>query len=88
MRSTVQVFLSISELKFQRLRFQIRGFRLEGVAKINFSQKSFFIDLGPDFVRFLVALGAVFLVFCALKTDLKTDDIWCGDGSFCASAIT
>ena len=36
--------------------------------------------LGIDFCRFLEALGAAFLVFGALKTDLKIEGFECGHG--------
>ena len=56
-------FLSISESKFRRLGLHVQGFHKEGIAKINFSQKSFFVDFGIEFYFFLETLGAVFLVF-------------------------
>ena len=49
------------------LGLQIQGFRMECIAKINFSQKSCFMDFRHEFSRFVEVLGAVFLVFCALK---------------------
>ena len=49
----------------------LQGFRLEGVAKTMFSQKSFIGDSRVDFWCFLEALGAGFLSFCALETSLK-----------------
>ena len=60
-------FLSISESKFRCLGLQIQGFRMEGIAKIDFSQKSCFMDFGHEFGCFVEVLGAVFLVFCASK---------------------
>ena len=56
-------FLSISETKFQGLGLPNRGFRMERIAKIDFSRKSFFIQFGVDLCRFLEAWEAVFLVF-------------------------
>ena len=40
---------------------------MEGIAKINFSQKSCFMDFWHEFGRFVEVLGTVFLVFCASK---------------------
>ena len=37
---------------------------MEGIAKIDFSQKSCFMDFGHERGRFVEVLGAVFLVFC------------------------
>ena len=48
-----------------------QGFRMEGIAKNMFSQKSFIGDSGVDFWCFLEALGAGFLSFSALETGLK-----------------
>ena len=39
-----------------------------GIAKINLSQKLFFMNFGGRLYRFLGALKTGFLVFCALKT--------------------
>ena len=60
-------FLSISESKY-------RGLRSEGIAKIDLSWKSFLMNSGVDWCCFLEASGPVFLVFWALKTDLKIED--------------
>ena len=65
------ILLLISEPKFRCLGLPNRGFRIEGIAKIDLSQKSFFINFGVEFCCFLKALGAVFLVFWALKTGLE-----------------
>ena len=45
-------FLSISESKFRRLGLPNRGFRMEGIAKIDFSWKSFLMNFGIDFYVF------------------------------------
>ena len=47
------------------------------IAKNNFSQTSFFMELGVYFC--LEALRAVFPVFAALDTDLKKIDGFFGD---------
>ena len=65
-------FLHLRSLNFRRSGPQIRSFRKESIAKINFSQKSFFMNFGVDFCRLLVALGPVFLVFLRLEINLKT----------------
>ena len=67
-------FLSISESKIQRLGLPNRGCRMEGIAKTNFSWKSFLMHFGIDVYRFLIALGTVFLICSALKTSLKHND--------------
>ena len=56
-------FLSISDSIFQRLIFQNRCFRMEGIAQIEFSWKSFLKQFGIKFQCFLDASGTVFLVF-------------------------
>ena len=66
------VFLSISDSIFGRLGFQIRGFRIIGIARIDFPWKLFLMNFGIDFYCFLEALGAVFLVFQASKIGLET----------------
>ena len=58
-------------MTFGRLGLLRSCFRIEGVAKTNFSQESFIMDIGVDFCHFLEALGAVFLSFVALETMLK-----------------
>ena len=50
-------------MKFRHLGLPNRGFRWEGIAKIDVSWKSFLVNLGIDFYRLLEALGAVFLFF-------------------------
>ena len=54
----------ISGSKSGHLGLLKRGFRMEGIAKNNFSQKSDFDDIGVDFV-----------VFCGLGFNF--DDFWC-----------
>ena len=50
-----------------------QGFRVEGIAKTMFSQKSFFGDSKVDFLCFLEALGTGFLTFSALETGLEIE---------------
>ena len=65
------ILLSISGSKFRRLGLPNRRFRRAGVAKNGFSQKSFIMDVGNDFDRFLKVLGASFLVFEPCKQAKK-----------------
>ena len=65
-------FLSISESNFRCLGIPHRCFRMECIAKIDFAWKSFLVNFGIEFYCFLGALGAVFLIFQASKTSLKT----------------
>ena len=67
------LFSPIWESIFGRLGFVEPGFRLECIAKTNFSQKSFVMDIEVEFTCFFDALGAVFLVFAAMETGLKID---------------
>ena len=46
---------------------------MEGIAQIDFSWKSFLVNVGLEICRFLEALGVVFLTFTALKTGMKTE---------------
>ena len=46
---------------------------MEGIAKTMFPQKTFIGDSRVDFWCFLEALGAGFLSFSALETDLKIE---------------
>ena len=62
-RSRIGVISSISESKFRRLGLPNRGFRIAGIAKIDFSWKSFSMNFGIDYYRLLRALGIVFLIF-------------------------
>ena len=50
-------------VKFRRLGLPTRGFRLESIAKVDFSWKSFLMNFGIDLHRFLKALGTVFPIF-------------------------
>ena len=50
-----------------------QGFRMEGIAKTMFPQKTFIGDSRVDFWCFLEALGAGFLSFSALETGLKIE---------------
>ena len=65
------VISSISESKFRRSGLQNQGFRMESIAKIVFLWISFLMKPGIDLCRFFGSMGAVVLVFWALKTDLK-----------------
>ena len=67
--------LSISESKFRRLGLPNQGSYMEGIAKVDCSRKSFLMNSGIDLCRLLEALGTVFLIFRALKTDLKIEGI-------------
>ena len=50
-----------------------QGFRMEGIAKTMFPQKTFIGDSRVEFWCFLEALGAGFLSFTALETGLKIE---------------
>ena len=65
------LFASIFGWKYWQLELLEQGFRVEGIAKTMFSQKSFFGDSEVDFLCFLEALGTGFLTFSALETGLK-----------------
>ena len=67
------IFLSISLSKFRRLGLPNRGVRKESIAKDDLSWKSFLMNSRVDFGSFWKALGPVFLVIWALKTDLNID---------------
>ena len=56
------------------MAFSKQGFRIEGIAKSMFSQKSFIGDSRVDLGCFLEALGAGFLSFSALEAGLKFMD--------------
>ena len=58
-------------LKFRSLALPNRGFRMESIAKFNFSLNSFLMDCIVDFLLFFEASGAVFQGYWALKTGLK-----------------
>ena len=68
-------FLSISESTFRRLELPNRGFCMECIAKIDLSQKSFFITFTIDFYCFLKALGPVFQVL-SLENKLENTMIF------------
>ena len=53
-----------------------RCFRIEGIAQIDFSWKSFLVNFGMHFYRFLKALGTVFLVFLSLENKLENKAIF------------
>ncbi len=46
---SLSTFLATSDLKFRHLRFQNHCFRMEGIAKIDFSWKSFFCEFRTGF---------------------------------------
>ena len=50
-----------------------QGFRMEGIAKTMFPQKTFIGDSRVDFWCFLGALGSLFLDFSASETGLKIE---------------
>ena len=62
----------MSDSNFGCLELRNRVFRMEGIAKIDLSWKSMFVNFGMHFCRFWEASGAVFLNFLSLKTSLKT----------------
>ena len=45
---------------------------MESIAKVHVSQKLLFMDFGIDLCGFVEVFGAVFLVFAALETGMKT----------------
>ena len=49
---------------------------MEGIAKTNASQKSFFTVCGIDVCIFFDASRAVFLIFVALEKALEIDGVW------------
>ena len=61
-------------IEISTLGTSISRFSHEGIAKIGFPWKSFLMNFEVDSVRCLDALGTGFVVFWALKTDLKIDD--------------
>ena len=63
----VQIF----QTTFERLGFLKPGFRIDDIAFV--WMRTFFMIFGSGVRRFLDALEAVFLVFYALKTSLKSD---------------
>ena len=67
------LFASIFWWNYWQLELLEQGFRVEGIAKTMFSQKSFFGDSKVDFLCFLEALGTGFLTFSALETSLKIE---------------
>ena len=52
--------LFLGQLKFRRLGLQIRGLRKEGLAKVNFSHKLFFMNSGAILIVFLEPWGSFF----------------------------
>ena len=67
------LFASIFGWNYWQLELLERGFRVEGIAKTMFSQKSFFGDSRVVFLCFSEALGVVFLTFSALETGSKIE---------------
>ena len=49
---------------------------MEGIAQIDFSRKSFFMDFGVEFCRFLEALGAVFSGFLGLENRFENRGVF------------
>ena len=65
------ISLSLSASNFRRLGLPNRGFRIEGIAKIDFPGESFSLNFGMDLYCFLEALGVVSLISIDLRTSLK-----------------
>ena len=65
------IFSSLSDSEFRSLGLPTRGFRIERIAKIDFSWKSCLTDFGMAFCRFGAALGTVFWLL-TMKNTLKT----------------
>ena len=66
-------FVLISVSKFRVLGIRIRGFLMEGIAKINFSPKSFFSEFRGLILWFVGGpWQSFFWFFCVLKTIPKT----------------
>ena len=61
------LFIAFSDSKFRRLGLLDRGFRMEGIANICFSWKSFFMNFGIDFRCFFGGLGNRFSGFLGLE---------------------
>ena len=57
------ICLAIFESNFRRVGLQNRRFRMEGIAKIDLSWKSFLKNSGMDLKCFCEALGTVFRTF-------------------------
>ena len=66
-------FLSISDSIFRCLGLPNRGFRMEGIATNRLFMEIVFTEFLYGLLSFFEALGTVFLIFLALKTDLKTE---------------
>ena len=62
-RASRTLFVSISEASFQLTGINIRGFRIESIAKTNFSPKAFFVNFEIEFCGFLGGLGNHFSGF-------------------------
>ena len=73
------IFLSISKSTFQCLGLPNRGFRIEGIAIIDFLWKLFLMNLGIDFYRFLTALGGRFSDFFSLENRLENEGTFCDE---------
>ena len=70
---SISLFASVFLWNYWQLKLLEQGFRVEGLAKTMFSQKSFFGDSKVDFLCFLEALGTGFLTFSALEAGLKIE---------------
>ena len=60
---SILYLLVISESNFRLLGVPNRGFRMEGIAKIDVSWRSFLKNFWIVLLGFVNALGAVFLIF-------------------------
>ena len=65
-------FLSISDSNFRRVGLPNHCFRIENIAKFDFSRKSFLVISGMHLYYFCGSLGNILQVSSALKTMLKT----------------
>ena len=70
------IFLSISESKSRRLGLSNRGFRIECIAKIDVSPKSFLMNLGTDLCCFFGSLGSHFSGFLGLENRFEYEHIF------------
>ena len=54
-----------------------RGFRIESIAEIEFSWKSFLMKFGVDFLSFFASLGSRLSDFSSLENRLENEGIFC-----------
>ena len=71
------IFFMISDSKFGRLGLPDRGFRMQGIAKIDFSWKSFLMNFGNRFLLFFDSLGHRFSDFLSLGNRFENKGIFC-----------